>query len=122
MLRGDEGLDVGEAGVGVVEPYDLEHAPAGRLQLCCAVEQAGRLQPFPLAGQRAGVLLAVPARITQPGVRLVEAAVVSRWKAWPSNSTLGLTDGGLRKPLPLDSTSATARSAASWTSSVVARR
>src|SRR3546814_1691012 len=47
---------------------------------------------------------------------------LSRWKAWPSNSTLGLTDGGLRKPLPLDSTSATARSAASWTSSVVARR
>src|SRR3546814_7422849 len=74
MLRGDEGLDVGEAGVGVVEPHDLEHAPAGRLQRCCAVEQAGRLQPFPLAGQRAGVLLAVPARITQPGVRLVEAA------------------------------------------------
>src|SRR3546814_8522592 len=72
MLRGDEGLDVGEAGVGVVEPHDLEHAPAGRLQRCCAVEQAGRLQPFPLAGQRAGVLLAVPARITQPGVRLVE--------------------------------------------------
>src|SRR3546814_2049450 len=33
-----------------------------------------RLQPFPLAGQRAGVLLAVPARITQPGVRFVEAA------------------------------------------------
>src|SRR3546814_6496020 len=38
------------------------------------------------------------------------------------SSTLGLTDGGLRKPLPLDSTSATASSAASWTSSVAARR
>src|SRR3546814_1079593 len=32
MLRGGEGLDVGEAGVGIVEAHDLEQAPAGRLQ------------------------------------------------------------------------------------------
>src|SRR3546814_17686208 len=48
MLRGGEGLDVGEAGVGIVEAPDLEQAPAGRLQHRAAVGQAGRFPHPPL--------------------------------------------------------------------------
>src|SRR3546814_5918042 len=55
-----------------------------------------------------------------PGCDPSKRPPVSRWKALPSNSTLSLPDGGLREPLPLDSTQDTARSGASWTYSVVA--
>jgi hypothetical protein len=74
VLQGDERFDVGAAAIGVVEAHDLEHAPARGLQRGRAVERAGRVEPLPLAEQRARVLRLVPLRIAQVRVVCCEPA------------------------------------------------
>ena len=65
VLLRDERFDVGAAAVGVVEPHDLEQAPARGLQRRGPIEVARRFEPLPLPGRAARVPAAIPRRVAQ---------------------------------------------------------
>ena len=65
VLLRDERLDVGATAVDVVEPHDLEQAPARGLQRRGPIEVARRFEPLPLPGRAARVPAAIPRRVTQ---------------------------------------------------------